>query len=251
MERHKIAQRDYYDKAFGKKRVQGETNFSGDTTYFVERFLDMVVSPNTKKILEIGCGNGFLTFFLLKISADITAVDISGKAIENMSDRFSEEIGQGKLKVECADMLEFLESTDEKYDVIIGSGIIHHIEKRDWNNLFQSSYKNLAPNGIFACGPEPNASGLYGFCWPFAKFFYKLFRMDYNWKVEKGTFDMIPKNLKLALKKASFKSPEILPFQIIPHFHLKFLEYIDKKLIKHINGKKSLYIIVKGKKLKK
>jgi len=248
METNKTAQRNYYNKAFGKKHTWNEPNFSDDTKYFVERFLDMVVSSGTKKILEIGCGNGFLTFFLLKRSANITAVDISGKAIENMRNQFSGEIGQGKLKVECADILEFLESTEERYDVIIGSGIIHHIEKKDWNNLFQSARESLAPDGIFACGPEPNAGGLYAFVWPFAKFFYRLFGMDYNWEVEKGTFDMIPKNLKLALRKAGFHNPEIAPFQVIPHFHSKILECIDKKLVKHVRGKISLYIIVRGKK---
>jgi hypothetical protein len=65
--------------------------------------------------------------------------------------------------------------------------------------------------------------------------------------VEKGTIDMIPKNLKSALGKTGFQSPEILPFQFIPHFHIKTLEYIDKKLTKRVKGRISLYIIVRGK----
>jgi hypothetical protein len=58
---------------------------------------------------------------------------------------------------------------------------------------------------------------------------------------------MVPKNLKYAMKKAGFSTPEIEPFQLIPHFHLKFLEYIDKKLINYIPGIFSFYIIVMGK----
>jgi len=251
MKTSKAAQKNYYDRTFEKKFAPGKTNFSDDTKYLVERFLDTSVGPGAKKVLEIGCGNGFLTFFLLKKYADITAVDISGRAIENMRDRFSEEIGRGKFKPKCADILEFLKHADEKYDAIIGSGIVHHIEKASWSDLFHLSYENLAPNGIFACGPEPNAGGLYRFCWPFAKFFYRLFGMDYNWEVEKGTLDMIPKDLKLALEKAGFQDPEILPYQAIPRFHLKFLEYIDKQLTKRIKGKRSFYFIVKGKNLKK
>ena len=60
---------------------------------------------------------------------------------------------------------------------------------------------------------------------------------------------MKPKKLKIFLKKAGFEKAEILPFQAIPHFHLNFLTYIDKKIIENIKGRFSMYIIVKGIKL--
>lgn len=249
MEKFKAVQKDHYDKVFGKKHAWSEPNFSGDTGYFVERFLDTIVDPGAKKILEIGCGNGFLTFFLLKKSSQITAVDISEKAVENMRHQFSGEIHEGSLKLKCADAIDFLENSDDNFDVIVGSGIVHHIEKDDWEKLFSLSFKRLKPGGIFACGPEPNAGGLYGFCWRFAKFFYRIFRMDYDWEVEKGTLDMISKDLKFALRKAGFQSPEVAPFQVVPHFHSKILAYIDKKMIKYASGRLSLYVIIKGKKI--
>lgn len=249
METNKIIQKRFYDKHFGSKFARGSADFSESTAYFTNRFLDSVLKPGSKKILEIGCGNGMLTSFLLQRKAEITAVDISEKAIENMQYQFSGEIQQGKFKLKCADILDFLESADEKYDVIIGSGIVHHIEKGDWGKLFALSFERLKSGGIFACGPEPNAGGLYRFCWRFAKFFYRIFGMEYDREVEKGTLGMIPKDLKFALKKAGFQSPEVAPFQAIPHFHLKFLAQIDKKMIRYISGRLSLYTIIKGKKI--
>lgn len=248
MSENKEIQKNFYDKHFGKERARSSTDFSKSTKYFTNRFLDAVLRPGAEKILEIGCGNGFLTFFLLKRSANITAVDISSKAIENMRGQFSSEVGQGKLKLECGDLIEFLENSDETFDAIVGSGVIHHIEKENWDKLFSLSLDKLKPGGVFACGPEPNAGGLYGLCWRFAKFSYRLFGMDYDGEVEKGTLNMIPKNLKLFLKRAGFHNPEVAPFQIIPHFHIKILEYIDKKLIKYVKGKISLYVIVRGEK---
>jgi SAM-dependent methyltransferase len=248
MQDSKEIQKKFYNKHFAKENNWNNIRFESGANYFIERFLEMAVGSGTKKILEIGCGDGFLTSFLLKRNVQITAVDISGKAIENMRHQFSEEIGQGKLKLKCADAVEFLETAEEKYDAIVGSGIIHHIKKEDWKKLFWAARKKLSPGGVFACGPEPNAGGFYSLVWPFAKFFYRLFGMDYNWEVEKGTLDMIPKKLIISLKKSGFPDPEVVPFQAIPHFHSRILAYIDKKMIEYASGRFSFYIIIKGKK---
>lgn len=246
MSDNKIIQKIFYDKAFETETAWSDSSISDSTKYFIERFIESSIRLGSKNVLEIGCGNGLLTFFLLKRPLKITAIDISEKAVGNMQKQFTKEIQQGKLKLKNTDILEFLEGANEEYDAIIGSGIVHHIEKKSWNSLFQLTYKNLAPGGVFSCGPEPNAGGLYALAWPFAKFFYRLFGMGYNWEVEKGTLDMIPKKLKHALKKAGFSHPKILPFQATPHFRLKLLEYIDKKLIRRIKGKYSFYIIIRG-----
>ncbi len=245
---NKIVQKKYYNEKFEAASPWKSQAISANTKYLNERFINLVVGKNVQEVLEIGCGNGLLTFFLLKKPLRITAIDIAEKAIECMEKQFAEAVSQGKLRLQCADIIEFMEQANEKYDAIIGSGIIHHVEKKNWNSLFRAAYKSLKPGGIFACGPEPNAGGLYRLAWPCARLFYRFWGMDYDEKVEKGTREMIPKNLKLELKKAGWQNPEILPFQVIPHFNLRLLEYLDRKLSKHLGGAKSFYIIVRGKK---
>lgn len=244
----KKIQKKFYDTMFSEEFVWKDSNYSECTRYFTNRFIDETIWPECKKILEIGCGNGLFTFFLLKKKIDITAIDISEKAISSLENQFKKEITSGQLKVECRDIVEYLKNTNEKFDMIIGSGIIHHLEKNNWDKFFNLAYEKLNRGGIVAFAPEPNAGGLYRFIWRFAKFFYKLFGMDYDWEVEKGTINMKPWLLKYQLKKCGFKNPEILPFQIIPHFQIKTLENLDKKLIDYIDGKFSMYIILKGSK---
>jgi len=241
-------QKKYFDKYFRMECEWRDQDFSESEGYFLNKLIEGMLETMPKNILEIGCGNGLLTYFLLKQNLRITAVDISEKAIGCMRKQFGEEIKQKKLRLECADILEFLEKPGEKYDAVVGSGIIHHIGKKDWKKLFQSVRGRLNYGGIFICGPEPNAGGLYALAWPFAGFFYRIFGMDFDWEVEKGSLDMIPKNLVSVLKAAGLQEAKILPFQTIPHFHSKFLEYIDKKLVKFVKGKHSLYIIIKGRK---
>jgi len=239
-------QRDFYNKAFKTMHIWKDCDFPESSAYLHDRFLDMVFENKPKNILEIGCGDGLFTFFLLKRPAKITAVDVSDKAIESMRRQFHKEITNGKLKLAASDLISFLEKTDEKFDLIIGSGIIHHIEKEDWDKLYKLAYQKLNPGGIFSCAPEPNAGGLYKICWRFARYAYKLFGIEYDWEVEKGTLNMISNRLKNALGIAGFSKIEILPFQSIPYFHSKILAHFDRLILDKINGKFAMYIILKG-----
>jgi cyclopropane fatty-acyl-phospholipid synthase-like methyltransferase len=250
MERNNAEQKKYYDKTFEKECIWSEVNFSKSTRYFIERFIGRAISPVTKKVLEIGCGNGMLTFFLLKREIEITAIDISEKAIDNLKIQFQKEIEKGRLKLVCGDLVEYMSKSDEKFDAILGSGIIHHVEKKDREKLFRLAHKKLNLGGVFACGPEPNAGGLYFAIWQSAKFFYRMFGMEYDWKVEKETLNMKPRALKADLENAGFEKSEIEPFQCIPHFHLRILEFIDKKIINHIKGRCSFYITIRGEKMR-
>ncbi len=241
-------QKQFYDKAFTKVHVWQDADFPASSRYLHNRFLNLIVKKDTKNILEIGCGNGLLTFFLLKKPIQVTAVDISGKAIENIQIQFKEEVKNGKLKPVTEDVLDFLRKTGEKFDAIVGSGIIHHIPKEKWDELFQLAYKKLNPGGIFACAPEPNASGLYSIAWRLARYAYKLFNIEYDSEVEKGTFSMLPSKINATLLRANFSKVEILPFQSIPYFHLSILAYFDRLISDRLSGRLAMYIIIKGEK---
>jgi cyclopropane fatty-acyl-phospholipid synthase-like methyltransferase len=249
MKNNSEIQRVFWNSNF-EEEGRNDSGFSSDAIYFKERFINGVLKPEAKKVLEIGCGNGMLTFFLLKRDIKITAIDISEKAIENLGRWFEKEVGNKKLNLVCGDLMEYLENSGEKFDVIIGSGIIHHVEKKDREKLFRLAYEKLNPGGIFACGPEPNAGGLFAVAWRFAKIFYKIFGMEYDWEVEKETLNMKPHAISRELKSVGFENFEIEPFQCIPHFHLGILGFIDKKIINHIKGKFSFYITVKGEKMR-
>lgn len=243
-------QKKFYNDAFKKTHIWKDADFSEDNKYLTNRFLDIVIKAEYKKVLEIGCGNGFLTFSLLKRPLSIMAVDISNKAIENMHRQFQKEVVNGKLKLRVGNLIDFLEETTDTFDLVVGSGIIHHMEKEDWNKLYSLIYKKLKPGGTFSCAPEPNAGGPYKICWRFARYFYKIFGINYIWEVEKRTLNMIPNKLKFSLEQSGFSDVEILPFQSIPYFHSKALAYFDRIILDKIKGRFSLYIIIKGQRSK-
>jgi ubiquinone/menaquinone biosynthesis C-methylase UbiE len=96
------------------------------------------------KIIEYGCGKGSYAFELAKQGAElVTGIDISSVAIE-LAQKEVKDRGLGEnieFKVMNAENLELPESY---YDLICGSGILHHLEL---DRAISSIVKVLKPNG--------------------------------------------------------------------------------------------------------
>lgn len=238
-------QREYYDKVYKSNNLEEKTS-TNIKSYFVDRFLDMAIRSEKQKILEIGCGSGTLTQHLLDRRLRVHAIDISSAAIECLRTRFVAHIDSGQLVAQCGDILDYLKG-HTGFDLIIGSGIIHHIEKTRRADFFVKIYNALNDTGTFACAPEPNANGLYSYLWRLAGWIYRrCYNIDFNEEVEKGTFDMQSESLIRELKWAGFVSAEISPYQVLPHFSSKHISLIDRKLVEFFSGKWALYTIIKA-----
>lgn len=236
----------YYDDIYANNSTATSSEFD-IKSYFHRRFLNIITAGNCRHILEVGCGDGTLTAYLLEKGHKVYGLDISPRGIEKLKEKFSKEVSSGQLIPICDDAINFMKQTDIKFDVVMGSGIIHHIEQSKLQEFFSSARLSLKENGLFACAPEPNSGGLYHLFWKLAPFIYnKLFRISYDAEVEKGTFFMKPQFLKQKLKAAGFREQKILPFQSIFHFSIKWLAMIDSKLVDKINGRFAAYIMVMG-----
>lgn len=80
-----------------------------------------------KKVLEYGCGTGSYGFELAKNGAEVFGIDISPVAIELATKTAAEQgvSGNTTFKVMNAEELLF---EDNSFDLICGTGIIHHLE---------------------------------------------------------------------------------------------------------------------------
>lgn len=80
---------------------------------------------NGKEVLEYGCGAGSSAFLLAELGARVTGIDLSGVRIERARD----EAARLGLDVTFAVMnAEQLHFPDGSFDLICGSGILHHLE---------------------------------------------------------------------------------------------------------------------------
>ena len=98
------------------------------------RFFVDNVSPQDA-VLDIGCGNGFLSYDIAGKAKSVTAVDLSPVNIKLAKRIFNKE----NIEYICGDACR-IDLTD-KFDVIILSNVLEHIEDR---HNFLLKIKNLA-----------------------------------------------------------------------------------------------------------
>ena len=97
-------------------------------------FVDNVNSED--KVLDIGCGNGALTFEIAKKAKKVVGIDLDEKNIKIARKKYwapNIEYLVGDATKDCP---------DQKFDVIILSNVLEHIENRV---EFLQKIKNLAP----------------------------------------------------------------------------------------------------------
>ena len=96
--------------------------------------------------LEIGCGTGKNTEFLLQIADRITAVDFS----EEMLAKAEQKITSDKVQFVQADITNEWQFATRLYDLITFSLVLEHIE--DLEPLFQQAAARLSPGGTIYVG---------------------------------------------------------------------------------------------------
>ncbi|QJD97221.1 class I SAM-dependent methyltransferase [Mucilaginibacter robiniae] len=102
--------------------------------------------PSLKTVLDIGAGTGLFTQFIYQKRPDLhfTLIDISGEMLAVAKERFA-----GANNVSFHE-LDFSKGTiEQKYDLIISSLAIHHLEDSLKEALYQNIYNDLNPGGIF------------------------------------------------------------------------------------------------------
>lgn len=102
-----------------------------DSVYYA---VDQYIKQNkVDKILEVGCGYGYLTHGLRKRGFVVTGTDISENAIKNAKQLFG-----GEFTAVSAEKLNSI--SDEKFDLIIALEVIEHVKSPV---EFVASLKNL------------------------------------------------------------------------------------------------------------
>ncbi|HSD63849.1 MAG TPA: class I SAM-dependent methyltransferase [Ignavibacteriaceae bacterium] len=96
--------------------------------------------------LEIGCGTGKNTEWLLKKANHITAVDLSVEMIA----KAKEKISSLKVHFINADITKDWNFTKRKYDLITFSLVLEHIQ--DLDHIFKEASKLLKPGGYIYLG---------------------------------------------------------------------------------------------------
>ncbi len=156
------------------------------------------------RVLEYGCGEGSYAFELAKRGADVVGIDISTVAIEKAS---AKAAGLG-LKIDFREMdAEALQFPDASFDLICGTGIIHHL---DVAKSMSELARVLKPGGraVFA---EP--LGHNPALWAFRRLTPRLRTADEHPLLKKD----------LDLMRRTFRRVDIRYFHLASFFSIPFL----------------------------
>ena len=95
-----------------------------------------------RRVLDVGCGPGWLTVQYAKGGAQVEAVDLTERAV-GIAQRYAESAGiTADIKVGNAEALEF---TDATFDLVVSSGVLHHTP--DVMRAFKECFRVLKPGG--------------------------------------------------------------------------------------------------------
>src|SRR3972149_11248490 len=126
--------------------------YLADLTYGeVHRLVDEFVIGQGLKVLDFGCGTGFLSLELAREGHDVLGLDSDEDAVNIAvrtmnSDPFASE--RGPLKYECADFTSW-DGPDGSFDLVVISRTLHHIPKPE--KVLHKVHKLLAETGRIIC----------------------------------------------------------------------------------------------------
>lgn len=160
----KIEEKRYDERAIEKKKnnlkfVSGDEfllDFSKDLQQPFLEFKSALLSSleKDKDVLEIGCGTGAVTNWLVSSGARVIASDISRESISYLRKQFSPH---SNLSAVEADM-ENLPFSNNSFDVVVSAGSLSY---GDHNITRDEIYRVLKPKGLFICIDSLNHNPIY------------------------------------------------------------------------------------------
>ena len=116
----------------------------------IEQYLSSVAHKPGGRILDLGCGSGWLSLELGRRGQHVDAYDISPKAIALAKRMLAEnpyQNGFGEVNYHLQDVTE-VDLGEEKYDAVSGWSAFHHLP--DLPAFMKKVFRALKPGGIVA-----------------------------------------------------------------------------------------------------
>jgi len=133
-------------KAYNSWSSQYDTNINRTRDLEALALQQTLATIHFDSCLEIGCGTGKNTAWLLTKATEITAVDLS----DEMLARAKEKIHSDKVSFLQADILQEWDFVNKKYDLVSFSLVLEHIENLE--PVFYKVSKVIAEKGFVYIG---------------------------------------------------------------------------------------------------
>ncbi|MCK5490834.1 MAG: class I SAM-dependent methyltransferase [Candidatus Pacebacteria bacterium] len=102
----------------------------------------MVDIKDGDKVLDLGCGNALMLSSVLEKSVFYVGLDISGKMIEIVKEKYKKEIEQGNVSFFVGQVTE-LSFQDEEFDFVMSFAVLHHIPSKELQGKYFQEVKRI------------------------------------------------------------------------------------------------------------
>ncbi|NES19891.1 MAG: class I SAM-dependent methyltransferase [Symploca sp. SIO3E6] len=131
------------------------------------------INPETK-VLDLCCGSGQATKFLVNSSNNVTGLDVSLVSLE----RARTNVPQASYVEAAAEEMPFL---DNQFDVVHTSAALHEMKPSQLQAIINEVYRVLKPGGMFALVDfHKPTNWLF---WPGLALFLELFETETAWQL--------------------------------------------------------------------
>lgn len=215
---------DYYSKGKEKDRLY-QGYFQLERVRSQEIILRYLTRKKNLRILDIGGGCGYYSFWLRKLGHKIYLVDLVEKNIQIAKDAANKK----KLNLECIETgdARSLRFKDGYFDAVLMMGPLYHLtNKKDRLKALREARRVLHKEGVFF------GAAISKFAWMLDSFYYGLIQdpdcvkimnrdllngqhRNYTKKFNYFTtaFLTLPEGLLKEVKQAGFKSVEVLAIE--------------------------------------
>lgn len=153
---------------------------------------ELQLDPDTN-ILDLCCGSGQTTQFLVQVSRQVTGLDISPVALQ----RAAQNVPQAIYVEGLAEQMPF---SDGQFDLVHTSVALHEMSPQQLQQILQEVYRVLKPGGVFALIDfHKPTNWLF---WPPLILFLELFETETAWQLLKT--DLVQKLESIRFKVSRY-----------------------------------------------
>lgn len=190
------------------------------TDNWLEDFSRIISSCSTP-IIDLGCGSGNDTLYLIQKGKKVISCDQSPNAISNIKSNFPEV-----FDTRCFNMLDGFPFDDHSTELIIADLCLHYFREKDTFNIINEIKRVLSPDGHLILRVNSINDVNYGagrgteiekhlfmtddnrlkrfFCDDDLQYFFRGFKFLYSKEETMNRYDLEKKLYKVCLKKSIF-----------------------------------------------